>query len=409
MKLLFVTPDIKWPLTHGAGIRKWNILQGLLSIGSVDLISCGGSRSEHINEAYAGCENVFYMSPELLHETPTQRRLRESTFRRSWATISNLLPQTLVKGDTRSAQNIFRDIISTREYSLVWVESLRCGTFLDIPDIAQHMARVLDGDDFSWIRDFGILRNTAGYGTKILEYIDVLKMRHLELQCKKKYSRVIRCSEEDAKAQGGTNVIVIPNGTDVPIAANRNPESRILFVGLLSYAPNRMGIEWFIRTVWPSILDKIPNAHLDIVGKDPSDEILATNGKNGVTVHGFVDNLTTLYESATASIVPLHAGGGTRLKVLESLGRGVPVISTTVGAYGIPLNESHGLIRCDGARSFSARCINALQQDTDEIQHAARAGRVAITESFDWKILRRAVSNVVTSLLENNSTPPTVS
>ena len=120
---------------------------------------------------------------------------------------------------------------------------------------------------------------------------------------------------------------------------------------------------------------------------------------NGVNVHGFVDNLTALYESATASIVPLHAGGGTRLKILESLGRGVPVISTTVGAYGIPLNESHGLIRCDGASAFSAQCINALQNDAEELQHAAQLGRVAVTESFDWKILRRTVSDVAKSLL----------
>ena len=408
MKLLFVTPDIQWPLIHGAGIRKWNILQGLLSIGSVDVISCGGTESEHPNEAYSGCENVFYLRPELLNETVAQRRVRESTLRRLRATITNWLPQTIIKGDMRSAQEIFRDIISSREYSFIWVESLRCGTFLDVPNIAQHMARVLDGDDFSWIRDFGILRNTAGYGAKILEYIDVLKLRHLELQCTKKYSRVIRCSKEDAKAQGGTNVIVIPNGTDVPILANRKPESRILFVGLLSYPPNRMGIEWFIRTVWPSISKKTPNARLDIVGKDPSDEILAANGKNGVTVHGFVDNLTALYESATASIVPLHAGGGTRLKILESLGRGVPVISTNVGAYGIPLNESHGLIRCDGAGAFSAQCINALQKDADEIQRAAKLGRVAVTEAFDWKILRRTVSDVAKNLLESNSAPPTV-
>ncbi len=399
MKLLFVTPDIERPLTHGGSIRKWNILQGLLSIGSVDVIACGGTESEHLNEAYSGCENVFYLGPAIFNETPTQRRLCKSTLRQSWATITNFLPKAFVKGDMRSAQKIFRDIVSTREYSLIWIESLRCGTLLDIPNIAQHMARILDGDDFSWIRDLGILRNTAGYGAKILEYIDVLKMRHIELTCTKKYSRVIRCSEEDAKAQGGVNVTVIPNGTDVPTVANRNPESRLLFVGLLGYTPNRIGIEWFIRTVWPSIFEKTPNARLDIVGKDPSDEILAANGMNGVNVHGFVDNLTALYESATASIVPLHAGGGTRLKILESLGRGVPVISTTVGAYGIPLNESHGLIRCDGASAFSAQCINALQNDAEELQHAAQLGRVAVTESFDWKILRRTVSDVAKSLL----------
>lgn len=407
MKTLFVTPDIKWPLTHGAGIRKWNILQGLLSVGSVDVIACGGSAHGLQDGAYAGCKNIFYLGPDLFGETSAQRSRRESNLGRSWTVMTSFLPQTFIKGDMNSAREFFREIVSRNDYTLIWVETLRCDTLFNISSTAQHITRVLDGDDFGWVRDLGVLRNTKAYGTKFFEYVDILKMRRLELKCTKDYSCVIRCSEEDARLQGGNNVTVIPNGTDVPEVANRHPESRILFVGLLSYAPNRIGIEWFLRTVWPSIFKELPNARVDIVGKDASDEILSANGKNGVTVHGFVNDLTTLYESATISVVPLHAGGGTRLKILESLGRGVPVISTTVGAYGIPLTESHGLIRSDGANSFSIQCINALQKGADEIQRAAQSGRVAISEAFDWKILRKSVADVAKRLLNESELPHT--
>lgn len=408
MKILFVTPDIKWPLTHGAGIRKWNILQGLLSIGPVDVIACGVSSTGRQNGAYAACKNVFYLGPDLVNETLTQRRRRESTLGQSWTVMTNSLPQAFINGNMNSARELFKEIISHNEYSLVWIETLRLGTFLDISNTARHVTRVLDGDDFSWIRDLGILRNTKFYGSKILGYFDIIKMRRLELQCSKKYSCVIRCSEEDAKRQGGNNVVVIPNGTDVPDVANRKPESRILFVGFLSYEPNRMGVEWFIRTVWPSVFKKFPNARFDIVGKGPSNEILSANGNNGVTVHGFIKDLSKIYESATVSVVPLHAGGGTRLKILESLGRGVPVISTTVGAYGIPLTESHGLIRSDGASAFSIQCINALQSGADGIQRAAQSGRIAVSETFDWKVLRKTVSDVARGLLKLSALPPTV-
>jgi glycosyltransferase involved in cell wall biosynthesis len=407
MKLLFVTPDIQWPLIHGAGIRKWNILQGLLSIASVDVIACGTSAIRNHDNAYAGCNRVFSLSQDLFRETLTQRKLRESNIQRLWTVLTNPLPQSLIKGDMYSAREFFREIVSRDQYSLIWVETLRCGTYLDIPNASHHTIRVLDGDDFSWIRDLGILRNIKGYGAKVLEYIDVLKMRQLELRCPNKYSYVIRCSDEDAKLQGGKNVIVIPNGTDVPAVANRKPGARLLFVGLLSYEPNRMGTEWFIRSVWPSIIKNVPNAHLDIVGKDPSNEILSASGKNGITVHGFVNDLTEFYESAAVSIVPLHAGGGTRLKILESLGRGVPVISTTIGAYGIPLTEFHGLIRRDNAEAFSTQCINALQTDTAEIQRAAQRGRVAVSENYDWKLLRKAVSGVANSLLSVKESPST--
>lgn len=407
MKLLFVTPHIKWPLTHGGHIRRWNILQGLLSIGPVDVIACGGLAHGHQDGAYEGCKNVYYLGPDLFDETLAQRRRRESNLGRSWTVMTSSLPQTFIKGDMNSARGFFRDVISRNDYSLIWIETLRCDTLLNISRTVRHVTRVLDGDDFSWVRDLGILRNTEAYGTKFFEYVDIIKLRRLELKCAKNYSCVIRCSEEDARLQGGNNVTVIPNGTDVPEVANRNPESRILFVGLLSYAPNWIGVEWFIRSVWPSIFKEIPNARFDVVGKDPSDEILSANGKNGITVHGFVNDLTKFYESATVSVVPLHAGGGTRLKILESLGRGVPVISTTVGAYGIPLTESHGLIRSDGASSFSRECIKALQEGTDEIQRAAQSGRLAISEAFDWKILRRGVADVARRLLIERVLPST--
>ena len=399
MKILFVTPDIKWPVTHGAGIRKWNILQGLLSIGSVDVIACGRSSDEHEDGAYRGCERIFKLSPEIFRESIAQKRNRESNIRRLYMAITKTFPQSLIKGDMISARNFFRGIVSSSEYSLIWVETLQCGVIFDIPNSVPYITRVLDGDDFSWIRDFGILRNTKSYGAKIFEYFDIIKMRRVELHCKQNYSCVIRCSDEDAMRQGGKNVAVIPNGTDVPDVANRDPQSRVLFVGLLSYEPNRLGMEWFISHVWPSVARHCPGARLDIVGRDPSKEILAANEKNGITVHGFVDDLAKLYETATVTIVPLHAGGGTRLKILESLGRAVPVISTTVGAFGIPLTESQGLIRRDGAAAFASQCVHALQNNGQGLQRAAQEGRIAVSEKFDWKILQRSVSNLASNLL----------
>ena len=395
MKILFVTPNIKLPLAYGAEIRKWNILQGLRTIGSVDVVACGGDSHSSQNAAYLGCNEIFHLPSEMINETAAQKRANQSNVMRLMSLIRERLPRSIATGDAIAAQAVIREIIYRNDYSVVWVETLRFGAFLDIANSARHITRILDGDDFSWIRDWGILRGTEGYGAKILEYIDLLKMRRFELRCVRDYSCVVRCSEEDAKRQGRDNVAVIQNGTDVPACTIRRPESRIIFVGLLSYPPNRMGMEWFLSEIWPNIKKRIPAACLDVVGRDPSERILSANGKNGVLVHGFVRDLTKLYETAAASVVPLKAGGGTRLKILESLGRAVPVISTAIGAYGIPLTEVHGLMRRDGVSAFSAQCIEVLEGRGHEFQRAAKKGQAAVSEMFDWKVIQRAVVKVV--------------
>lgn len=398
MNVLFVTPNLNWPLSHGAAIRKWNILQGLLSVGPVDVVVCGGEDGVGDNLAYSRCNRVFFIGPEIYNESEEQKRSRESTAERVLGAICSKFPYAFIRGDMRTARSKFRDILGANQYSLVWVETLRCGIFLDVVNCVSAKHIVLDGDDFSWKRDFSVLRGTRWYGAKIFEYVDVLKMRYWEMQCAGKYSYVARCSREDAIRQGKKNVIVIENGTNVPNVVRRRVEARAIFVGLLSYEPNRIGVEWFISRVWPKIFRKCPEAIFDVVGMNPSQEIMAANGRDGIRVHGFVSDLGELYERAALSVVPLHAGGGTRLKILEAIGRAVPVVSTTIGAYGIPLSEFHGLIRRDGEGAFAAACVDILVQSQDEAQQAAESGRKAVIERFDWREVQKFVTEFARGL-----------
>lgn len=274
------------------------------------------------------------------------------------------------------------------QYSLIWVETLRLGVALDVPGVAGAVNAVLDGDDFAWMRDRDVLRTSPAYGAKVFNYLDLLKTWSWEKTCSKDYSCVIRCSLEDAERQGSKNVVVVPNGAVVPDCVRRVPEERVLFVGVLWYEPNSLGVEWFLSYVWPLVHQEVPTVHLDIVGNGPSERILSANGRLGVTVHGFVEELESLYERATLSVVPLHAGGGTRLKVLEALGRGVPVVSTSIGAYGIPLGDSHGLLRRDGVRAFAGACIELLRNKEHDLQRAALMGRESVSKAFQWKNIR---------------------
>lgn len=398
MRVLFITPDLKWPLSFGGNIRKWNILQGLLAAGPVDVLACGADDLALSEKSYEGCDKVVQIPSIYFNQTPRQKRLYDSTMGRGFLAVSNVVPYGFLWGNRVMARGLLRSSFRAEGYSLIWVETLRYGIALDVPGFAGPVNTVLDGDDFAWVRDRDVLRASPRYGAMIFNYLDSLKTWYWETTCTKSYSRVIRCSVEDAQRQNASNVLVVPNGTVVPEYVRRSPEKKLVFVGVLWYEPNSVGVEWFLSNVWPSVLQQVPSATFDIIGKGPSDKLLNANGKLGVAVHGYVDDIEPFYESAALAVVPLQAGGGTRLKILESLGRGVPVVSTSIGAYGIPLGESQGLIRQDSARGFAEACVNLLGSKADEAQRAALKGREAVIEKFQWRTVQKTVAEIASTM-----------
>lgn len=252
---------------------------------------------------------------------------------------------------------------------------------------------MLDADDFGYVRDWQLLRHSPWYGAKVWNYVDVLKLWWHERRLHKLYSAVVRCSDEDRLRHPADNVVVIPNGTRIPPATNRSPDQRILFVGDIGYEPNRQGLEWFLLEVWPKIRSRVPAAALDIVGRKPPPDIVAANGKHGVCVHGFVEDLAKVYAQAACSVVPLLAGGGTRLKILESLAHETPVVATTLGAFGIPADASHGLVRADHPDTFADHCVACLSQPQLHTAPAA-AGRQLVRDQYDWESIRRRVAEL---------------
>src|SRR4029079_16816752 len=133
----------------------------------------------------------------------------------------------------------------------------------------------------------------------------------------------------------------------------------------LGYAPNEMGVEWFVSKVWPAIHHEIPAAALDIVGGDPSPALREHGGKKGVSVHGFIADLSPWWRRAAVSVVPLLAGAGTRLKIPESLAYEVPVVTTRIGAFGLEFGGGEGVLQVDDPRQFAARCCDLLRAPHD--------------------------------------------
>ena len=137
---------------------------------------------------------------------------------------------------------------------------------------------------------------------------------------------------------------------------------KIIFVGNMSYPPNVDAAKWFVREIFPKLRDTFPfKVHFVIAGDHPTNEVSNLAGQRGVVVTGALDQIEPLYLSASLAVIPIRAGGGTRIKLLEAAAYGVPVVSTHFGATGTRFASGRELLLADNAEAFAASCVRLLR------------------------------------------------
>jgi glycosyltransferase involved in cell wall biosynthesis len=193
------------------------------------------------------------------------------------------------------------------------------------------------------------------------------------------------------------NLRVIPNGVDAGYyseteiakacrkSVGHNSKPTILFAGSMDYHANVDAVTWFARTAWPAIAEAHPDLQFTIVGRDPAPEVRAL-ASDRIRVTGTVDDVRPYYASALAAVVPLRCGSGTRLKILESMAAGVPVISTRLGAEGIDAQDKVHLLLADRAQQITD-AVHSVTLSTDLRNRVSRAARALVWRMYDWSII----------------------
>jgi glycosyltransferase involved in cell wall biosynthesis len=181
-------------------------------------------------------------------------------------------------------------------------------------------------------------------------------------------------------------VEIIPNGVDTKVYRGIETvfkQNSIIFTGSFKYHPNYEAMVWFINYVFPLILNRIPDAHLMITGDHVG--LLVPESKN-VTLTGYVNDINDYISSSGVSIAPLLSGGGTRLKILEAMAIGTPVVATSKGAEGLDARNKEQLIIADTPESFANGVIEILKTP-DLRQQLSSNGKKFVREKFDWSVI----------------------
>ena len=183
-------------------------------------------------------------------------------------------------------------------------------------------------------------------------------------------------------ADSNADVVVCRNGCQPTPQLAPSSDPVAAFVATLGWAPNVDAAIWFTESVWPRVLDSLGNARLLLVGRDPSASVRRLASAS-VTVTGTVPEVAPYLAQSAVAIAPLRAGGGSRLKILEALMAGRPVVATTIGASGLEDLIGSGVVVADQPKEMAASLVE-LFNNPAEAQRLGQLGREAVLSRYSW-------------------------
>jgi glycosyltransferase involved in cell wall biosynthesis len=392
-KVLAVTSQAPWPLNSGGHLRSFHLLRALARRFSVRLVTGPAGAEADLNPLRREGIGVVVGGGG-------RTRLGEA-WRAGAAALSGQPYVFYRRHDRRSVRAALRDQISRDPPDILYLDHLDSFAFrrlapevpavLDLHNIYSSLARRTAEEQCSPVRRLYLLREA-----RLLERVEREAVRASEL--------VFAVSEEDAdhlRSCPPANVRVIPNGVDVgayrdlPVGRPDGPPL-VLFVGTLSWGPNVAAARHLVETVLPGLRSSVPDARVRIVGRSPTPDLLRLAGESGVEVVGDAPDVRPHLREARVLCVPLVAGGGTRLKILEAFAAGLPVASTPVGCEGLQVTPEEHLLVAELAGLAPA--VARLLQQPDAATRMAERARHLAEAVYDWQAIGEAACDAVSSL-----------
>jgi glycosyltransferase involved in cell wall biosynthesis len=220
----------------------------------------------------------------------------------------------------------------------------------------------------------------------------------LERQWLPRFSLLLAASAEDAARAGviapGARIAVYPNTIPYIEQPERSPEDVIAFSGTLDYEPNRTAVRYFAESIWPILRERLPKLRWLLIGRNPDAVARYISGDPRIESTGAVADAIPELARAKVAVVPLLSGSGTRLKIIEAWAAGTPVVSTGLGAEGLPARQGENILLADGADSFAAAVLGLLASAAER-ERIAAAGRRAYERELTWNAAWQALDTAL--------------
>lgn len=352
-KTLIIAPEYPVLEKDGASMRTMNFVRYFKNLGEVDMLC-----KNHYDQGHL-CYSIFgrqYFIDSLIGEENKVSRFTRITDKllrlKTWST-NHYTPESELAITNLLVEGNYDFVLCrylNQAYPLLKLDDrLKSKVILDVDDIVTDT--IYDAET-EGVTGINILK------TKLDKH--VLKLYQKKCMC---FGSIIFCSIPDKLKSASPAQLykahVVPNvfnGMTLPEGYSEDgydKANHLFFVGSLKYLPNTQGIFWFIKELFPKVLEQFPDSTLSVVGRNPPDELVNLISRcHGIELYANVPDIAPFYEKCGISVVPLLAGGGTRIKILESGFAKRPVMSTEIGAYGLGTRDGEDVMIFNDSQSF---------------------------------------------------------
>jgi polysaccharide biosynthesis protein PslH len=410
VRVLYLSPRVCWPLRSGAHLRDFHLARQIASQASLTFLGLDA-------ELVGSRKNVERELLPELHGSEIVRVRRDA----GYGTL-NLLrglvgptPISILNFTNATAMTVLEQLVGEQSFDAIQVESVHLIAYAQrIRELAPKVPILCDWHNVeSEIQDRYAENHPGGLRT-----IYARRTAHLLRRFEQKFLRLGNahtvCSERERQLllsfEPSARVAVIENGVDVSYFSQvaqlpGGPRRTVVYVGLMEYHANVDAVGYFAREIWLRVRQLRPELEFKIVGARPTAEVLALASQPGITVTGTVDDLRPYYREALAAVVPLRVGGGTRLKILEAMAAGVPVISTALGAEGLAAEHNEEILLAD-TPSAMAEAVAGLHEASPEWHRLAENGSKLVLSRYDWNVIGKKLVRVYAENLGVNLEDP---
>jgi sugar transferase (PEP-CTERM/EpsH1 system associated) len=406
MRILWLKTELLHPVDKGGKIRTYQMLKELRRDHEITYLTLDDGSAD---------KDARSMATEYCHELiciPHQQRKKFTPgfYAELGMNLVSNLPYAISKYESRAMRSQIEQLTSTRDYDVVVCDflapavnlprNLRCPTIL-----FQHNVEAM-----IWKRHAEVASNPlkrtylSGQWRQMVAFESVICRR---------VDYVIAVSREDTETMRReykvTAIDDVPTGVDTEFFRPRHADKRepynLVFTGSMDWLPNEDAIQYFTSEIMPLIKQQVPEVTLTVVGRNPYPALVELSKRDpSIIVTGRVDDVRPYMERAAAYVVPLRIGGGTRLKIYEAMAMEKPIISTTVGAEGLPVRNESELLLADSPAEFAAAVVRALT-DQEFAFHLGRRAATLVRQEFGWRRVAQRFAEICEQTLHHKAIP----
>lgn len=394
MKILWVKAGGLVPPDTGGKIRSYNILRELAKEHSVTVFAFYAA---HENDQHPALTEVVDEVVCLPLDLPPARGVAETLQYARY--LLSRQSYSLMKYCRPEVRHQLAQLVREREFDVILCDFIFPAPAIPWDAASPTVVFTHNVEAVIWQRHFAVARNPLW---KVLSWREWKTMERGERDYLRRASHVLAVSESDRAAFGQfidtRKLTTIQTGVDVdyfrPGPEPEQPNS-LVFTGSMDWLPNEDSMLFFIADILPLIRAEIPDVTLTIVGRHPSSRLrAAAAAQPNVRLTGRVDDVRPYVNAGAVSIVPLRIGGGTRLKIFEAMAAERAVISTSIGAEGLPVTDGEHLLIADSPRDFADRTLELLR-DPDRRHVIGAAARRLVVERYSWATVARDFAGVL--------------